>query len=151
MIPSKHIKELREATGIGFADCKAALEEAAGDMQKARALLAGRAGAAAQKKAGRALGAGVVASYIHGGGAVGALVRLSCETDFVARNEEFAALARDIAMHAAAMRPAVVDELLTQPFIKDETKTIGDIISAATQKFGERAAVEELAVFSARA
>jgi elongation factor Ts len=104
----------------------------------------------AAKKADRELGAGAVASYIHQGAQVGALVLLSSETDFVSKNEAFVALARDIAMHAAAMRPADVAELLEQPFIKDSTKTIGNLILEATQKFGERVEVGGLSIVSVR-
>jgi hypothetical protein len=95
-------------------ECKKALEEANGDMAKALEILSKRALVAVGKKADRTLGAGTVAAYIHNTGQVGALVMLSSETDFVSKNEEFVALARDIAMHAAAMRPADVTELLAQ-------------------------------------
>jgi elongation factor Ts len=102
------------------------------------------------KKADRVLGAGTVQSYIHSTGQIGALVLLSSETDFVSKNEEFSTLAHDIAMHAAAMRPQNVEELLAQPYIKDETKTIADLISQATQKFGERIEVASVAVSAVR-
>ena len=102
------------------------------------------------KKAGRALGAGTVASYIHNGGRVGAMVLLSCETDFVSKNEEFMVLAREIAMHSAAMKPGDAAELLAQPYIKDPSKTVAGLISQATQKFGERIEVTSLGVFSVK-
>jgi|SRR5581483_9709336 len=149
-ISAQEVKELREKTGVSMMECKRALEEAQGDMAKALEVLAARAAAAAGKKADRALGAGIVASYIHNQGQVGAMVVLSCETDFVSKNEEFGALARDIAMHAAAMRPASVEELLSQPFIKNPEKTVGDLVSGAVQKFGERTEVAQLACFSVR-
>lgn len=132
------VKELRDKTGVSVMECKKALEEAGGDMTKALEVLSKRATVIAGKKADRQLGAGTVQSYIHNTGQVGALVVLSCETDFVSKNEEFIALARDIAMHAAAMRPESVTELLTQGFIKAPEKTIQDLIAGATQKFGER-------------
>jgi elongation factor Ts len=147
-ISPEAVKELREKTGISVMECKKALEEAGGDMDKALAVLASRSAEIMRKKADRTLGAGVVASYIHNTGQVGAMVLLSCETDFVSKNDEFAALAREIAMHAAAMRPADAGELLAQPFIKEQSKTIGDLINAATQKFGERIEVSNLSVFS---
>lgn len=147
-ISAEVVKELREKTGVSVMDCKKALEEAGGDMQKALELLASRAAAAVGKKADRELGAGTVASYIHGTGQMGAMVLLSSETDFVSKNEEFVALARDIAMHAAAMRPASIEELLPQQFIKDPEKTIADLLSAATHKFGERIEVTHLACFA---
>jgi len=131
-------------------ECKKALEEADGNMAYALEVLSVRATATADKKAGRELGAGTVASYIHNTGAVGAMVVLSCETDFVSKNEEFSALAREIAMHAAAMKPGDKAELLAQPYIKDPAKTVADLVSQATQKFGERIEVSNLSVFSVK-
>ena len=147
-ISAEAVKALRDATGISMMECKKALEQANGDMDKAREILGARSGEIAAKKADRTLAAGVVSSYIHNTGQVGAMLTLSCETDFVAKNEEFAQLARDIAMQAAAMRPATTEELLSQPFIKDATKTIADLISAGTQKFGERIEIGSLSVAS---
>lgn len=147
-ITSDMVKELREKTGISVAECKKALVEAEGDMAKALEVLGARAAASAAKKADRALGAGTVAAYTHTTGAVGAMVLLSSETDFVSKNEEFVQLARDIAMHAAAMRPQSVEELLTQPFIKDPSKTIAELVSGATQKFGERVVLSQLSCFA---
>jgi len=144
------VKELRDKTGISVMECKKALEEAGGDMAKALEILGARAVATAGKKADRMLGAGAVQAYVHNTNQIGALVLLSSETDFVSKNEEFVALARDIAMHAAAMRPADIAELLAQPFIKDESKTIADLVSQATQKFGERVEVSALTVSSVR-
>jgi elongation factor Ts len=144
------VKELRDKTGISVMECKKALEEAGGDMAKALELLSQRALVMVGKKADRTLAAGTVSSYIHNTGQVGALVMLSSETDFVSKNDEFMSLARDIAMHAAAMRPADIAELLTQPFIKDPSKTVADLISAATQKFGERVEVGAMTVSAVR-
>jgi elongation factor Ts len=149
-ISAEAVKELRDKTGVSMMECKKALEAANGDIEAALKILSERATASVGKKADRTLAAGTIASYIHNTGQVGALVMLGSETDFVSKNEEFVALARDIAMHAAAMRPADVAELLTQPFIKDSTKTIADLISAATQKFGERIEVGALTVSSVR-
>lgn len=143
-ITSEQVKELRDKTGVSVMECKKALEEAQGDMQKALQVLSARAAAAVDKKADRVLGAGTVAAYTHTTGQVGAMVLLSSETDFVSKNEEFVALARDIAMHAAAMQPADLTELLGQTFIKDPSKTIADLVSGATQKFGERIEVSKL-------
>ena len=147
-LSTEQIKELREKTGVSVAECKKALEQAGGDMHKAMEILSVRAVVAAGKKGDRALGAGTIASYIHNKGAVGALVRLSCETDFVSKNEEFTALARDIAMHVSAMRPTSTEELLAQSYIKDPSKTVGDLVNAAVHKFGERVVVSELACFA---
>jgi elongation factor Ts len=149
-VTAEAVKELRDKTGISMMECKKALEEAEGDRDKALALLGTRAAAAAAKKADRELGAGIIASYIHNQGQVGAMVFVACETDFVGKTDEFGALARDIAMHAAAMRPADIAELSAQPFIKDPEKTVADLISGAVQKFGERVEVKELAIFSVR-
>ncbi len=104
-ITTNQIKELRDQTGISIMQCKKALEEAGGDMEKAILILQKNSKATALKKTGRTLGAGVVQSYLHSTGNVGALVELMCETDFVAKNEEFKALAYDIAMHIVATDP----------------------------------------------
>ena len=99
------VKELRERTGAGFMDCKRALEESGGDVDKAVAVLRERGLAAAARKAGREAREGLIGSYIHPGGRVGVLVEMNCETDFVARNEEFQKLVRDIAMQIAGLAP----------------------------------------------
>ncbi|HEV7449003.1 MAG TPA: elongation factor Ts [Candidatus Paceibacterota bacterium] len=147
-ITTEQIKELRDKTGVSVSECKKALEESAGDMEKALAFLQERAAAAVGKKADRTLGAGTVAAYVHSNKQVGAMVYLACETDFVSKNEEFVALAYDIAMHISAMRPATKDELLAQAFIKDGDKTIADLISGATQKFGERTDIADFSCFA---
>jgi len=108
MITTETIKELRDQTGISVMQCKKALEEAGGDMEKAVMLLKKKSGEIASKKSGRSLGSGTIAAYIHAGGSVGSMVELSCETDFVAKNEEFKQLAYDIAMHAAATNPEFI-------------------------------------------
>ena len=108
MITTDQVKELRDRTGISIMQCKKALEEASGDMEKALVLLKKKGAEIADKKSDRSLGAGVVASYIHSTGSVGAMVELWCETDFVAKNEEFKALAREIAMQIAATNPSFV-------------------------------------------
>lgn len=105
-ITTEQVKALRDATGISVMQCKKALEEAGGDMEKALIILRKKGGDIAAKKSDRTLGAGVIAAYIHNTGTVGAMVELSCETDFVAKNEEFKTLARDIAMHVVASSPA---------------------------------------------
>lgn len=107
-ITSAQIKELRDKTGISVMQCKKALEEAEGDMDKALIILKKKRSEAAEKKSDRVLGAGAVGSYVHNTNEVAALVMLSCETDFVAKNEEFVALAKDIAMHVAAQNPKFI-------------------------------------------
>jgi elongation factor Ts len=109
-ITAAAVKELRERTGAGFMDCKNALVEADGDVDKAVALLRERGLAAAAKKSSREAREGLVSSYIHPGGRVGALVEVNCETDFVARTDEFQKLVRDLAVQVAALSPLYVDE-----------------------------------------
>lgn len=105
MITTEEIKSLREATGVSIMQCKKALEEAGGDIEKAKVILRKQSSAIAGKKSDRALGAGVASAYTHAGGSVVGAVVLACETDFVSKNEEFAKLAYGIAMHVAAMNP----------------------------------------------
>ncbi|ABO50495.1 translation elongation factor Ts (EF-Ts) [Desulforamulus reducens MI-1] len=107
-ISASMVKELRERTGAGMMDCKKALAEVGGDMEKAIEFLREKGLAAAAKKAGRIAAEGVVESYIHGGGRIGVLVEINCETDFVAKNEDFRGLAKDIAMQIAAAKPEFV-------------------------------------------
>ena len=116
------IKELRDHTGLSIMQVKKALEEAKGDKEKALALLKKKSGDISAKKADRTLGAGVIASYIHSTGTVGTMVELSCETDFVAKNPEFIALARDIAMHIAATNPLYLSRADISEEEKDKMK-----------------------------
>ena len=109
MITTEHIKALRDKTGISIMQCRQALEEAGGDMEKALVLLKKRSSEIATKKSERRLGSGVIGSYVHGG-SIGAMVKLQCETDFVARNPEFKLLADDIAMHVSAMNPQFISD-----------------------------------------
>lgn len=143
------IKQLRDATGVSVMQCKKALEEAGGDLARAVAVLKKHSGASALKKADRNLKAGAIGSYTHDGN-IGAMVQLSCETDFVAKNPEFAALARELAMQVAAMDPESTDDLLELPYIKDDTKMIRDLVNGATQKFGERVEISRFVRLSAR-
>ncbi|HET9436525.1 MAG TPA: translation elongation factor Ts [Candidatus Limnocylindrales bacterium] len=108
-ISAESVKNLRELTGAGFMDCKRVLEETGGDVEKAVALLRERGLAAAAKKAGREAREGLIASYIHTGGRVGVLVEVNCETDFVARTDEFQKLVRDLAVQVAGLSPLYVD------------------------------------------
>jgi elongation factor Ts len=108
-ISASAVKELREQTGAGFMDCKRALEETGGDLERAVALLRERGQAAAAKKSGREAREGLVGSYIHMGGRIGVLIEVNCETDFVARTEQFQKLVRDLAIQVAGMRPEYID------------------------------------------
>lgn len=130
MITTEVIKQLREETGVSIMQCKKALEETGGDLEKAKVILRKESAAIAAKKSERSLGAGVAAAYIHAGGSVVGAVVLSSETDFVAKNEEFAKLAYDIAMHVAAMNPQFIS--------KDEVKE--EDIAAARSVFEEEVA-----------
>lgn len=150
MISTEQIKQLREETGLSIAQCRFALEEAGGDKNKAIIILQKNASGIAAKKGDRAFGAGCVTSYIHTGDTVGVLLELLCETDFVSKNPEFKAVAREIAMHVAAMNPSNNEELLGQPFIKDPSKTIADLVNGTVQKFGERTEVGRFTRFSVK-
>ena len=134
MATTEEIKELRDETGVSVMQCKKALEEAGGDIEKAKVILRKQSAIAASKKADRVLGAGTAAAYTHAGGAVVGAVVLACETDFVSKNEEFSKLAYDIAMHVAAMAPQFIS--------KDNVKE--DDVKAARAVFeGEVANIPE--------
>jgi elongation factor Ts len=121
-ISAESVKQLRELTGAGFMDCKRALEETGGDVDKAVALLRERGIASAAKKSGREAREGLVGSYIHTGGRVGVLIEVNCETDFVARTEEFQRLVRDLAIQVAGLAPRYVSEDQIPPDELDEKR-----------------------------
>ena len=191
-IDAKQVKELRERSGAPMGDCLKALQEAKGEMDAAFVVLRKRGMASAAKKASRTTNEGTVGTYIHAGGKIGVLVELNCESDFVARTEDFQELLRDIAMHIAATDPrfvgrdevtaadlerekeiyraqaadtgkpeAIVEKmlagrlakfyeefcLLDQPFIKEQTQTIAQIIAAKVAKLGENISVRRFARF----
>lgn len=123
-ITTEQIKELRDLTGVSVMQCKKALEEAEGDFEKAKIILRKQSAKAADKKADRTLAAGVVASYIHSGGNVGAMIELMCETDFVSKNEEFKALAYEVAMQVAATAPEFVDASQIDAAVKEKAAQI---------------------------
>lgn len=122
MISAKDVKELRERTGVGMMDCKKALQETNGDMEKAVEILREKGLAAAAKKSGRIAAEGIVESYIHMGGKIGVLVEINCETDFVAKTAEFKTFVRDIAMHIAASNPLYVsrDDVSSEAIDKEK-------------------------------
>jgi elongation factor Ts len=191
-IDAKQVKELREKSGAPMGDCLKALQEAKGEMETAFVVLRKRGMATAAKKASRTTNEGAVGTYIHAGGKIGVLVELDCESDFVARTDDFHELMRDVAMHIAASEPRFVgrDEvteadierekeiyraqaiasgkpekiaeqmvkgklakfyeefcLLDQPFIKDQTQTIAQIVAAKVAKLGENISVRRFARF----
>jgi len=140
------IVQLREETGAGVMDCKKALDDAGGDYEKAKLLIIERGAAKATNRQERKTGAGVIESYLHNG-RIGALVEVRCETDFVAKTDAFKTLARDVAMHVASMSPETVDELLTQPFVRDESVTIGDLVTRTIATTGENIKIERFCRF----
>lgn len=189
-ITASDIARLRAQTGAGMMDCKNALDEAVGDIEKAVDILRKKGVAKAAKRAGKVAAEGVVASYIHGGGKIGVLVELNCETDFVAKSDGFRSLAADVAMHIAAAKPFFVSRsdissevlekekdiyreqlkaegkpaemmekiiegkmgkyysevcLLEQPFIKDEEKTVEELLTGKTAEIGEKITVRRFA------
>ncbi len=137
MISAEQIKQLRQKTNLSVMECKKALEDAKGDEKEALKLLEAKGQEKAVKKSQRETKEGLIEAYIHNNGKLGVLLELTCETDFVAKNSQFKELAHDLAMHIAAMEPQDVEELLSQPFVKDEQKTIGDLINEAIAKLGE--------------
>lgn len=142
-IDVNQIKQLREETQASIADCRKALEESGGDYKKAQEWLRRRGAEIAEKKAERETSQGVIESYVHGNGKIGVLVTLLCETDFVARTDEFKKLAHEIAMQVSAMDPKDVDSLMKQEYIRDNSKTVEDLIKEAIGKVGENIKVRE--------
>ena len=156
---AEDIKSLREETGCGVIDCKKALEESNGSRDKAKDLLRKRGLEMALKKSDREVKEGRVESYIHNGAKIGVLVEVNCETDFVARSQDFIAFCKDVAMHIAAMSPRYIKKedvpadilnkepnqadfvkqacLMQQPFVKDSSKTIQDYLNELIAKIGE--------------
>jgi len=168
------IAALRKATNAPVMACRKALEEAAGDIEQAKKLLIERGLQQAEKKAGREVREGFIGHYIHQGGKMGVLVELACETDFVAKNEQFQKLAHDLAVHICASRPVYVSRddvpaevrdqkrseldgkvekfyeeavLLDQPYVRDESTTVGELIAAAVGVLGENIKVRRFARF----
>jgi len=143
-IKLEQIKKLRDKTKAGVMDCRTALEECGGDFQKACEWLRKKGIAAAGKRAGRQTNNGVVEAYVHPDSRIASVVELACETDFVARNQEFKKLAHELVLQVAAMAPKNIEELLKQPWIRDEKKTIGDLIKETIAKVGENIVVRRI-------
>lgn len=131
------IKQLREATGAGVMDAKRALEESGGDMAKAKAWVSKKGLARAEKKKGRETSAGSVFSYVHHNGRVGSLVSLACETDFVAKTDDFQTLGKELAMQVASSDPSDVAALMEQSYNRDPSKTIEQLVSETAGILGE--------------
>lgn len=141
------IRKLREKTGAGIADSRKALEESGGDFKKAEELVKSWGLDKAVAKADRVVGAGLVETYMHSGGKVGSMVEVNCETDFVARTDEFKNLAHEVAMQVAAMDPNDVEELSKQEYIRDATKTVGDLVKETIAKVGENIVIRRFMRF----
>ena len=161
-VTAAQVKDLRDKTGAGIMDSKRALEESAGDIAKAESILDAKGLASAAKKADRSTSEGLVVSYIHTGGRVGSMVELNCETDFVARTDEFRILGRNIAMQAAAMNPIYLDRasipedveevkdeelLIEQEYIRDSSMKITDLVKESIGKLGENIRIRRFSRF----
>ena len=160
------IKALRDETGAPIGDVRSALEEAGGNPEKARVILRARGAGLAAKREGRATGQGRIEAYVHHDGRIGALVEVNCETDFVARTDDFKRFCRDLAMHVAATSPRFLKaedapadaglsgeelkavSLLEQPFVKDQGTTVGDLLKALIAKTGENVVIKRFVNFT---
>jgi elongation factor Ts len=145
------IKKLREETGAGMLEVKKALEDNGGDYSKALTELQGKVASKAAKKADRVTKDGIVASYIHLGGKAGSLVWLACETDFVAKTEDFKKLAQEIALQVCTDDYADVEALVSAEYVRDGSKKISDLINEVTAKVGEKIEIREFKKFDVRA
>lgn len=137
MIKANQVKQLRDKTGASMMECKKALNEAKGDEKKALKILQEKGRLTAMKKSERKAEEGIIESYIHSDKKMGVLLELKCETDFVARNEEFKELAHDLAMHIAGMGSKDEKGLLEEPFVKNEEITVKELIDQKIAKLGE--------------
>jgi len=146
-IDIKLIKQLREETQVSIADCTKALEEAKGNFGKAIELLKKRGIERAEKKASRETAQGLIEAYVHQNGKVGVLLEILCETDFVARTEDFKRLAHEVAMQIAAMNPKDVETLLKQEYIRDGSVTIENLIKQTIGKLGENIVIKQFTRF----
>jgi len=141
MVSIDQVKQLREETGVSVTECKKALEKAGSDFDNAKEILRKWGRELARKKSSREARVGIVESYIHPNKRVGTMVKLLCETDFVAKSDDFKNLAHELCMQIAAMDPRE-DSLMAQPWIKDETKTVKDLIDEYVAKLGENIVVD---------
>lgn len=140
------IKSLRDLTGAGIADCRRVLEETGGDMEKSIKSLRDLGMERADKKAEREVKAGAVFSYVHHTQRLGTMVALACETDFVAKTEEFQKLGKELAIQAASTKPENVEELLKQEYVRDMSKKVGELVKETIGKLGENIRVVEFKV-----
>jgi elongation factor Ts len=152
MISAEMVKALREMTGAGMLECKKALEEAGGDLEKAKEILRIRGLAKAEKKAGRETKEGIIQAYVSENRKVGVILELNCETDFVARNEQFNELALNIAKHIASLpenanKEGSAEYILHQPYFQDPSKTLQEVIKSAIAKIGENIQIRRFVRF----
>jgi elongation factor Ts len=140
-ITAKDIQKLRDLTGAGVMDCKKALDESKGDIDAAVKIVHERGAVKVAKRSDREAGAGLIESYIHNE-RIGVLVDIRAETDFVVRSEDFRVLAKELAMHIAAVGPADLEEFLAQPFVRDDSKTVETVIKEVAARVGENVQVK---------
>lgn len=145
-ITMDQIKRLREETGAGIMDVRKALTASDGNMEEAKKWITEKGLTRAAEKAERETEAGYVFAYVHFNGKVGALVKLACETDFVAKTEDFQALGKEVAMQVASMKPATVEELLAQDYLRNSSQTIEQLVKGVSGKTGENIRVLAIAV-----
>lgn len=142
------VKQLREETGAPVMEVRKSLQEAQGDIEKAKNILKEQGALKAQKRADRETREGAIETYIHSNGKVGSMVELNCETDFVARTDDFKNLAHEVAMQVAAMNPTDIEELLEQDYIRDTSVKVKDLVSAVISKTGENIKISRFSRFS---
>lgn len=147
MISIEQIKKLRQETSVSVSECKKALEQAKGDFAQAKEILKKWGRKLAGKKAEREVCVGIIDSYIHSDKKVGVLLELNCETDFVAKSDDFKSLAHELCLQIAAMEPEQ-DSLMFQPWIKDETRTVKDLVEEYVAKLGENIIVKRFTRFA---
>lgn len=146
MIDVETIKKLREQTGAGVMEAKKALEQSVGDFDEAKKALEKLGLEKATKKSDREVKEGLVVSYLHATGKVGSIVSVACETDFVARTDDFQKLAKELAMQVVALKPSSVEELLEEDYIRDPSKKVKDLLVALAAKVGENVVIKDFKV-----
>jgi len=147
-IPAKLVKKLRDETGAPIMEIRKALLYAGGDEKRAKEIITERGLERAEKRSGRSTDQGLIATYVHADGKIGSMVQLGCETDFVARTDEFKRLAKEVAMQVAAMNPQDVQEMLSQEYIRDPEKKVKDLVAEVAAKTGENVQVHRISRFA---
>lgn len=147
-ISAEQVKKLRDETGAGVMEARSALIEAEGGSEKAKTILKAKGSEAVAKKAERETSQGLIETYVHAGGKVGSMIYVACETDFVAKTDEFKTLAKELSMQVAAMNPATTEELLEQEYIRDPGKTVKELVSETIAKVGENIQIKRIVRFA---